>query len=110
LATNGVTSPSGPQSYGVVPAGGAAVSQTFTFTASGVCGGAVVPTLRLQDGSADRGTVVASFTMGQPATVFTQNFDSVTAPALPAAPQRARRTLTSARFRTDRSTKKSARA
>jgi len=84
LATNGVTFPSAPQTYGLVPMGGGVVSQPFTFTASGSCGDTVTPTLQLQDGSADRGTVAVSYTMGQAGMVLTQNFDSVTAPALPA--------------------------
>jgi hypothetical protein len=37
-STGGVTSPSGPQNYGVLIAGGAAVCRNFTFTASGACG------------------------------------------------------------------------
>ena len=43
LPTNGVTAPSGPQTYGVLVAGGAAVSQPFTFTALGTCGGTISP-------------------------------------------------------------------
>ncbi|MGD0262554.1 MAG: Ig-like domain-containing protein, partial [Verrucomicrobiota bacterium] len=84
LATNGVTEPSGPTNYGALVAGGAAVSQPFTFTSSGTCGGTITPTLQLQDGPTNYGTVAVSFTMGQMGTVFTQNFDTVTAPALPA--------------------------
>src|SRR5438552_76077 len=37
LATNGVTSPSGPQLYGALTAGGSGLSHEFTFTASGSC-------------------------------------------------------------------------
>ncbi len=83
LAINGVTAPSAPQTYGVLTVGGGAVSKPFTFTASGTCGGTITPTLQLQDGSSDLGTVAASFTMGQSGTILTQNFDTVTAPALP---------------------------
>ena len=83
LPTNGVSAPSGPQTYGVLVAGGAAVSQPFTFTALGTCGGTINPTLQLQDGAANLGTVTVALTLGQPGTVFSQNFDSVTAPALP---------------------------
>ena len=85
LATGGVLSPSGPQSYGVLPAKGAAVTQPFTFTAGGSCGGSITASLRLQDGSANLGTVTFSFPLGQPsiATVFAESFDGVTAPALP---------------------------
>ncbi len=85
LETNGVAAPSGPQSYGVVIAGGSAVSQTFTLTATGTCGSSVIPTLVLQDGSTQLGTLSSSFTLGtiKSMIMFTQNFDSVTAPALP---------------------------
>src|SRR5262249_36424212 len=83
LATNGVSAPSGPQNYGALLAGGASVSQPFTFTASGTCGGAITATFQLQDGAQNLGTASAIFALGQIGTVFTQNFDSVTAPALP---------------------------
>jgi len=85
LATNGVLLPSGPQAYGALAAGGVAVSQPFTFLASGACGGTVTPTLQLQDGPANLGTVAVSFPLGQleNVVILTQNFDSVTAPALP---------------------------
>jgi hypothetical protein len=43
-ATGGVTAPSGPQAYGVVVAGGAAVCRDFTFTATGNCGGTITAT------------------------------------------------------------------
>jgi hypothetical protein len=83
LPTNGVGAPSGPQTYGVLAAGGAAASQPFTFTASGACGGTITPTLQLQDGAANLGTVAVVLTLGQISLVLTQNFDTVTAPALP---------------------------
>ena len=83
LATNGVVGPSGAQSYGALVVGGGAVSQPFTFTASGTCGGTITPTLQLQDGAVNLGTVATSFTLGQPGTILTQNFDGVTVPALP---------------------------
>ncbi len=65
LPTNGVISPSAPQAYGVLPAGGMAASQPFTFTVLGTCGGTITPTLQLQDGSTNYGTATASLTMGQ---------------------------------------------
>jgi hypothetical protein len=60
--------------------------QPFTFTATGSCGGTNTASLQLQDGAANLGTVTFSFRLGQPSvsTVFSQNFDGVTAPALPA--------------------------
>jgi hypothetical protein len=83
LATNGVAGPSSAQSYGAMTAGGAAVSHSFSFVVSGSCGGAITPTLQLQDGPRNLGIVNYSFTLGVPIVTATQNFDSVTAPALP---------------------------
>ena len=65
LATGGILSPSGPQTYGVLITNGAAVAQPFTFTASGICGGTNTATLQLQDGAANLGTVTFSFRLGQ---------------------------------------------
>ena len=83
---NGVSSPSGPKSYGALAAGGAAVAQQFTFTATGICGTSVIATLQLQDGDTNLGTVAFSLPLGTPVitSFFSQNFDGVTAPALPA--------------------------
>ncbi len=84
LAGNGVSSPSAPQSYGVVIGGGASVTQSFTFSASGPCGSSIAPRLQLQDGTNNLGTVSFSFTLGATVAGFTQNFDGVTPPSLPA--------------------------
>ncbi|HEY5480424.1 MAG TPA: protease pro-enzyme activation domain-containing protein, partial [Verrucomicrobiae bacterium] len=86
LSTDGILSPSGPQTYGVLGAKGTAVVQPFTFTAAGSCGGTNTASLQLQDGAADLGTVTFSFRLGQGgiSNVFSQSFDDVTAPALPA--------------------------
>ncbi len=85
-ATGGVNSPSGPQTYGVVNAGGANVAKDFTFTASGTCGGTVTMTLALQDGATNLGTVTFTAQLGatQVTTYLNEKFDSVAAPALPA--------------------------
>lgn len=83
-ASGGVTNPDGPKNYGVVTAGGAAVCRTFTFTASGSCGGTITASLQLQDGATDLGTVTYTFTMGTLVPSFGENFDGVGAPALPA--------------------------
>jgi hypothetical protein len=85
-AGGGITSPSAPQDYGVLAAGGASVSRAFTFTASGACGGTVIATLQLQDGTNQYDTVTFNFTLGSLTltTLQSQNFDGVTAPALPA--------------------------
>ncbi len=84
LANSTVGSPSAPQTYGVLVAGGSAVSATFTFTALGVCGDVITPTLHLQDGAADLGNVSFALQSGAFAGFFTENFDGVTPPALPA--------------------------
>jgi hypothetical protein len=86
LATDGILSPSGPQTYGVLVTNGTAVTQPFTFTATGSCGGTDVATLQLQDGMADLGTLAFFFRLGQSnaTRVFSESFDGVTAPALPA--------------------------
>ncbi|MFL6215341.1 MAG: HYR domain-containing protein [Blastocatellia bacterium] len=82
--TGGVTGASSPQTYGVVVAGGAPVCRNFTFTASGTCGGTITASLQLQDGASNLGTITYTFTLGATASIFSQNFDGVTAPALPA--------------------------
>ena len=82
LATNGVALPGGAQTYGVIAAGGTG-TQPFSFTANGTCGGNIAATLQLQDGAADLGTVSYTLTLGQILTPLAENFDAVTAPALP---------------------------
>jgi len=64
LAAGGVTSPSGPQTYGRVVAGGPATNRPFTFTASSVCGETVIATLQLQDGGANLGMVTFHIPLG----------------------------------------------
>ena len=63
-SSGGVTSPSGPQNYGVVPAGGSAVTRSFTFVVSGSCGATLTGTIHLQDGATDLGNVVFTRTLG----------------------------------------------
>jgi subtilisin-like proprotein convertase family protein len=79
----GVINPSAPQTYGEVLAGGAPVSKPFTFTAGGVCGGALIATLSLQDGSSNLGTVNFTFNLG---TAITNNgtFSNTTPITIPA--------------------------
>jgi len=83
-ATGGVTSPSSPQTYGVVVAAGPAVCRDFTFTVNGTCGGTVTATIQFQDGATNLGNITYTFTLGVQATAFSENFDGVVAPALPA--------------------------
>jgi len=85
LATSDVNSPSSPQFYGLVLTNGMPVSQPFSFTAGGTCGGVITAMLQLQDGAANLGTINFTIPLGVTTTVFTQNFDSVTVPALPAS-------------------------
>ncbi|HQR35495.1 MAG TPA: S8 family serine peptidase, partial [Blastocatellia bacterium] len=85
-ATGGVTSPGAAQNYGVLAAGGAAVSRNFTFTVNPaqICGSVVTATLQLQDGATNLGTVTYNFQTGVLNTIFSENFDGVSTPALPA--------------------------
>jgi uncharacterized repeat protein (TIGR01451 family) len=84
-ASGGVTSPSAAQSYGALAAGGPAVCRNFTFTVGAVaCGADVVATMQVQDGATNLGNVTWTLATGLPNTLFTENFDGVTAPALPA--------------------------
>jgi hypothetical protein len=86
LVTNGVTAPSGPQTYGALVAGGGAGARSFRFMANGACGGTILPALQLQDGSKNLGTATFTMTLGVATSslLFSQNFDGVTAPTLPA--------------------------
>lgn len=72
-ATGGVTAPSAAQSYGALAAGGAPVTNAFSFTASGDCGGTVTATVSLVDGSTDLGTVAYTFTLGGTLTTTLTN-------------------------------------
>jgi hypothetical protein len=84
-ATGGVTNPSAPQTYGVLAAGGATVYKSFTFTAGNLaCGSTLVATLQLQDGATNFGTITYNFTTGMMNVAISEDFDAVTAPALPA--------------------------
>jgi hypothetical protein len=85
-AEGGVTDPSPAQNYGALPTGGASVSRPFTFTASPTlnCGGVITLRLTLKDGAESVGTVGIKLNTGAKPIVFQENFDSVTAPNLPA--------------------------
>ncbi|MCA1622257.1 MAG: FG-GAP-like repeat-containing protein [Acidobacteria bacterium] len=85
-ATGGVTNVSSAQNYGAIVPGGAAQSRTFNFTvdSSVPCGSPITLTFNLTDGSTNYGTVTKTFTTGARAVTFSENFDGVTAPALPA--------------------------
>ncbi len=84
-STGGVTNLSGTQSYGAIGAGGSATNN-FTFKADSTisCGTTLTLTFRLNDGATDYGTITQTYTTGVPTLTFSENFDAVTAPALPA--------------------------
>jgi len=85
-ATGGVVSPSGTQNYGAIAAGGT-TSRNFTFTANGSCDGNITLTFNVVDGATNFGPLTVTVTLGElvtSAAAFTENFDGVTAPALPA--------------------------
>ncbi|HOX55770.1 MAG TPA: M36 family metallopeptidase [Candidatus Paceibacterota bacterium] len=82
LPTGGVNSPSGAQSYGTLLPGGPAVSNVFSFTATGTCGGMLAVTLQVQAGTSNF-TVAFPFRLGVPDVVLSESFDTATAPELP---------------------------
>jgi hypothetical protein len=61
----------------------ASVARSFTFTADGNCDGSVTATLQLQDGLVNLGTVPYAFSLGQFVNPLDEDFDTVSAPALP---------------------------
>jgi uncharacterized repeat protein (TIGR01451 family) len=86
LATNGVSGPSGPVSFGAVIAGGNTVSRAFSFTAVGTNGGTVTATFHLQDGTTDLGLVTFSFSLGRARFTFANTTGIVINDLAPANP------------------------
>lgn len=82
--SNGVDYVVAPQTYGILSTDGTPVTQSFTFIAGGTCGGSISPVFQLQDGAINLGTITLNFPLGTLDTIFSENFDEVTAPALPA--------------------------
>lgn len=82
-STGGVVSPSGPQSFGTVPVS-ATVCRTFTFVVSATCGANVTATILADESGATTRTLNYTLPVGTFASFFTENFDGVVAPALPA--------------------------
>ncbi len=70
LATNGISTPSGPQTYGPLVASGPTVSRPFTFTANGTNGQAIVATFKLVDGTKNLGTNTFTFYLGTWSTSY----------------------------------------
>jgi subtilisin-like proprotein convertase family protein len=84
MQTSGGVTPVGPPTvYGVVTAGGPAVSQPISFVASGTCGTNITATLQLQDGAVNLGTVTYTFRLGTTST-SSQTFSNATAIVIPA--------------------------
>jgi Carboxypeptidase regulatory-like domain/FG-GAP-like repeat len=83
--TGAVTNPSGTQNYGAI-APGASASRNFTFKVDPTigCGTTVTLTFNVSDGTTNYGTVTQPYTTGVPTLTFSENFDTVTPPALPA--------------------------
>ncbi|HEV2390904.1 MAG TPA: Calx-beta domain-containing protein [Verrucomicrobiae bacterium] len=77
LETNGISSPSGPQTYGVVVTNGPSVSQPFTFTANGTNGQKIIATFLITDSgraiSTNGGLIVFNFTLGTSTASFAKN-------------------------------------
>ncbi|MFO1485455.1 MAG: S8 family serine peptidase [Verrucomicrobiaceae bacterium] len=68
LAIGGVSSPSAPQNFGALTAGGATVTQSFSFKPSGGCGISVPLVLKLQDGATDLGFANLNIPLGTSAS------------------------------------------
>jgi subtilase family serine protease len=85
-SSSALLQPSGPQTYGALAQGRAAVTKPFTFTASGTCGEAISIVWQIQNGTVNLGSVSFTYNLGEliSDTTLSQNFDGVTAPALPA--------------------------
>ncbi|MEP6603368.1 MAG: reprolysin-like metallopeptidase [Spartobacteria bacterium] len=73
------------QNYGAIGAN-SSTTRSFQFTASAACGANISLTLQLQDGAINYGTITYTMRLGAltPTTTLLQNFDGVSAPALPA--------------------------
>ena len=84
-STGGVTNPSGPVTYGVI-APTMSANGSFAFTADPMlaCGSVITATLALSDNGNSLPSVTFTFTTGTLANSFSENFDGVTPPALPA--------------------------
>jgi subtilisin-like proprotein convertase family protein len=86
LQTSGGVTPVGNpnRTYGVITPGSPPVSQPYTFSVAGACGGTVIATLHFQDGIVDLGTVTFQLTLGT-STNSTQTFSNSTAIVIPAS-------------------------
>ena len=73
LGTGGVTAPSPAQNYGALVAGGAPVTNSFSFTANGECGDTITATFTLADGTNDYGTITQTYTLGEMSALTVTN-------------------------------------
>jgi hypothetical protein len=83
LANGGVRAASGAQTFGPIAANGS-VCRNFSFKVSAACGSAVTATLQTQESGGGTRNLAYSFPVGGLPTFYSQNFDGVIAPALPA--------------------------
>jgi hypothetical protein len=85
LPGDGIKDPGHAKCYGALT-NGASGSQRFVFTACGDCGAVITANLQLMDGSRNLGVASFNLRLGAmvPVAVFQENFDEVTAPAIPA--------------------------
>ncbi|HWW00693.1 MAG TPA: Calx-beta domain-containing protein [Candidatus Acidoferrum sp.] len=77
LATNGITSPSGPQTYGVLAVHGPSVSRPFTFTANATNGQVIQATFQFTDGTSPTNFAVVSLVVGQTTALFSNTVSIV---------------------------------
>ncbi len=82
----GVTNPGAAQNFGALAANGGSVTKNFTFTVDPnvSCSTPLTLTFNLSDGTTGYGTVTKTFATGVRIQTLSENFDAVTAPALPA--------------------------
>ncbi len=85
-SSGGVTSPGPSQNYGMICVGDPVVYRNFTFTVNPAlaCGATVTASVAVADGPENFGVLTFPFPTGSIATTAGENFDGVTAPALPA--------------------------
>jgi hypothetical protein len=85
--TGGIVQTDSPRDYGSLGAGGAATARNFPFLVDPglACGAPLVLTWNLSDAGNPLGTIVKNLMVGGTSTTTTsiENFDGVTAPALP---------------------------
>lgn len=75
-----------PQTYGPMPIGSSPVTRPFTFRVSSKvdCGSLVNLVVRIRDGLEELENITVTLQTGTLVTAFSENFDAITAPALPA--------------------------